>query len=173
MIPRFRSPGPGGPPGQAGTDPKGTNMGPLFSAAHRDKVQGYIRAGQAEGATLMCGGGTPVIKGMEGGFCVEPTVFSDVRDDITIAREEIFGPVASILAFDDEEEVIRRANDTPLGLAGGVFTENLGRAHRVAARLEAGRVWINYYNLAPVEMPIGGIKDPGIGGECAMAALDT
>ena len=151
---------------------EGTNMGPLVSAAQRDKVQGYIRAGQAEGARLVCGGGTPEIAGMEGGFWVEPTVFADVRDDMTIAREEIFGPVASILVFDDEEEVIRRANDTPFGLAGGVFTENLSRANRVASRLEAGRCWINCYNLAPVEVPFGGVKDSGIGRECAMAALD-
>jgi betaine-aldehyde dehydrogenase len=136
------------------------NMGPLVSAAQRDKVQGFIRAGQAEGATLVCG------------FWIEPTVFTNVRGDMTIAREEIFGPVASILIFDDEDEVIGRANDTSFGLAGAVFTDNLARAHRVAARLQVGRAWINCYNVSPVEVPFGGVKDSGIGRECAMAALD-
>jgi betaine-aldehyde dehydrogenase len=148
------------------------NMGPLVSAAQRDKVQGFIRAGQAEGATLVCGGGTPKVAGMEGGFWIEPTVFTNVRGDMTIAREEIFGPVASILIFDDEDEVIGRANDTSFGLASAVFTDNLARAHRVAARLQVGRAWINCYNVSPVEVPFGGVKDSGIGRECAMAALD-
>lgn len=150
-----------------------TNMGPLVSAAQLGKVKAYIETARTEGATLVCGGGTPKVAGMAGGFWIEPTVFADVKDDMTIAREEIFGPVASVLTFDTEEEAIARANASMFGLGGAVFTENLGRAHRVAARLETGRVWINCYNLAPVEVPIGGIKDSGIGRECAMAALDT
>lgn len=149
-----------------------TNMGPLVSAAQRDKVRAHIRSGLAEGARLICGGGTPKVSGMEAGFWIEPTVFADVRDDMTIAREEIFGPVASVLVFDDEDEVVARANDTPFGLAGGVFTENLSRAHRIASRLEVGRCWINCYNISPVEVPFGGVKESGIGRECAMAALD-
>lgn len=149
-----------------------TNMGPLISAAQLAKVEGYIQGGIAEGALLVCGGKRARVVGMDGGFWIEPTIFVGVRDEMTIAREEIFGPVASILVFDDEEEVIARANATALGLAGAVFTENLARAHSVAARLEVGRAWINCYNISPVEVPFGGVKDSGIGRECAMAALD-
>ncbi len=149
-----------------------TNMGPLISAAQLAKVEGYIQSAIAEGATLVCGGKRASVPGLEGGFWIEPTIFTGVRDDMTIAREEIFGPVASILAFDDEDEVIARANASALGLASAVFTENLARAHRVAGRLEAGRTWINSYNVSPVEVPFGGIKDSGIGRECGIAALD-
>lgn len=149
-----------------------TNMGPLISAAQLAKVEGYIQSAITEGATLVCGGKRAIVPGLEGGFWIEPTIFTDVRDDMTIAREEIFGPVASILTFDDEEEVITRANASSLGLASAVFTENLARAHRVAGRLEAGRTWINSYNVSPVEVPFGGVKDSGIGRECGIAALD-
>jgi betaine-aldehyde dehydrogenase len=148
------------------------NMGPLVSRPQRDKVLSYIQSGVEEGATLHVGGGVPAMQGMEGGYWVEPTIFTNVRDDMRIAREEIFGPVLSLLSFDSEEEVIARANDTPYGLAGGVFTQDVRRAHRVARRLEVGRCWINTYNVAPIEIPFGGVKDSGIGRECAMAALE-
>lgn len=152
-------------------DPSVT-MGPLVSKAQQEKVLRFIETGIAEGARLRCGGGVPLMQGMGRGFWIEPTVFSDVTDSMRIAREEIFGPVMSILAFDDEEEVVTRANDTEFGLAAGVFTSDIARAHRVAGRMQAGICWINNYNLAPVEVPFGGVKSSGVGRECAVAALD-
>ena len=148
-----------------------TQMGPLVSAAQRDKVLGYVQAGRAEGARLVAGGGVPRLQGLEKGFYVEPTIFADVTDGMTIAREEIFGPVMSVLPFEGEEEVIARANATEFGLAAGVFTADLARGHRVVARLQAGTCWINAYNLTPVEVPFGGVKQSGIGRENALDAL--
>ena len=101
-----------------------------------------------------------------------PAIFDGCRDDMTIVREEVFGPLLSVLSFSDEAEVVARANDTPFGLAAGVMTGNLSRAHRVAAALEAGIVWINSYNLTPVAMPFGGSKQSGLGRENGLAALD-
>jgi betaine-aldehyde dehydrogenase len=148
-----------------------TQMGPLINKSQHDKVTGYIEIGKAEGATLHHGGGIPSLQGFEGGFFVEPTIFTDVRDNMRIAREEIFGPVMSVLSFDGEDEVLARANDTEFGLSAGVFTRDLPRAHRVVAELQAGTCWINNYNLAPVEIPFGGYKQSGIGRENALAAL--
>lgn len=152
-------------------DPE-TQMGPLTSQMQLDKVMRYIAIGKDEGARLACGGGRPEMQGMEGGFWIEPTVFTDVTDDMRIAREEIFGPVMSILPFETEDEAIARANDTPFGLAAGVFTGDLNRAHRVAGQFQAGMCWINNFNLVPLEAPFGGYKDSGVGRECSMAALD-
>jgi betaine-aldehyde dehydrogenase len=152
-------------------DPEVT-MGPLVNAAQQRKVLSYIEAGKAGGASLRLGGGVPRVQGMEGGHWIEPTVFADVTDDMRIAREEIFGPVMSILAFDTEDEVVARANASEFGLAAGVFTQDIRRAHRVAGALQAGICWINNYNLAPVEVPFGGVKSSGVGRECATAALD-
>ena len=151
-------------------DPE-TQMGPLVSAAQRDKVLGYIEAGKAEGASLRCGGGVPRLQGLEDGFFVEPTIFTGVHDDMRIAREEIFGPVMSVLCFDDEDEAVARANDTEFGLAAGVFTADLARGHRVIGAVKAGTCWINTYNLTPVELPFGGVRQSGIGRENALAAL--
>jgi betaine-aldehyde dehydrogenase len=148
-------------------------MGPLVSAAQRDKVMGYVEAGKEEGAALEIGGGIPAIQGFESGFFMEPAVFTGVTDDMTIAREEIFGPVMSVLDFDDEDEVIARANATEFGLAAGVFTADLTRAHRAVARLQAGTCWINAYNLTPAGMPFGGVKASGFGRENAAAAIDA
>jgi betaine-aldehyde dehydrogenase len=147
-------------------------MGPLANKSQQDKVLSYIAAGVAEGASLRFGGKVPQVEGMGGGYWIEPTVFTEVTDDMRIAREEIFGPVMSIFVFDTEEEVLRRANATEFGLAAGVFTRDIQRAHRVAGRLQAGVCWINNYNLAPVEVPFGGVKSSGVGRECAMSALD-
>ncbi|MFN4272200.1 MAG: betaine-aldehyde dehydrogenase [Aliihoeflea sp.] len=148
-----------------------TQMGPLVSKAQHDKVLSYVEVGRAEGATLHCGGGVPSLQGMEDGFFLEPTVFTGVTDEMRIAREEIFGPVMSVLSFDDEDEVIARANDTEFGLAAGVFTRDLARGHRVVGELQAGTCWINAYNLTPVEIPFGGYKQSGLGRENGLAAL--
>ncbi|OJU49398.1 MAG: betaine-aldehyde dehydrogenase [Mesorhizobium sp. 61-13] len=151
-------------------DPE-TQMGPLVNKAQRDKVVEYISIGRNEGATLACGGSIPALQGFDGGCFIEPTVFTGVKDTMRIAREEIFGPVMSVLSFDHEDEVIARANDTEFGLAAGVFTRDLPRAHRVIGDLQAGTCWINAYNLTPVEMPFGGFKQSGIGRENSLAAL--
>ncbi|MGW9231342.1 betaine-aldehyde dehydrogenase [Pseudorhizobium sp. NPDC055634] len=148
-----------------------TQMGPLVSRAQREKVLAYIEQGKAGGARLVTGGGIP--NDVQGEGCyVQPTVFSDVTDDMTIAREEIFGPVMCVLDFEGEDEVIARANATEFGLSGGVFTADLTRAHRVADRLQAGTLWINTYNLCPVEIPFGGSKQSGFGRENSAAALE-
>jgi len=146
-----------------------TQMGPLVSAAQMDKVLGYIATAKAEGARLVCGGGRAALNT---GYFVLPTVFADVTDTMTIAREEVFGPVMAVLDFETEEEVIARANDTEFGLAAGVFTADLTRAHRVIAQLEAGTCWINAYNLTPVEGPFGGSKMSGVGRENGRAAVE-
>ena len=148
-------------------DPK-TSFGPMVSERQRAIALEYIEKGQAEGARLVTGG-----KMLErDGFYMEPTVFADVTDDMVIAREEIFGPVMAVLDFEDEEDVMARANDTEFGLAAGVFTRDLTRAHRVAARFEAGTCYINTYNDAPVEAPFGGSKNSGVGRENSKAAIE-
>jgi betaine-aldehyde dehydrogenase len=152
-------------------DPK-TQMGPLISAGHLEKVLSYVARGKAEGAKLLTGGKRVKDGAAASGYFIEPAIFDLCRDDMTIVREEVFGPLLSVLPFDDEGEVVARANDTPFGLAAGVMTTNLARAHRVAASLEAGVVWINSYNLTPVAMPFGGSKQSGIGRENGLAALD-
>lgn len=144
------------------------NFGPMVSENQRNIVAGYIEKGLAEGARLIAGGN--VIEGE--GFYIEPTVFADVTDDMAIAREEIFGPVLSVLDFDTEEEALARANDTEFGLAAGVFTADLTRAHRMVAGFEAGTCYINTYNLAPVEAPFGGSKQSGVGRENSKAAIE-
>jgi betaine-aldehyde dehydrogenase len=152
-------------------DDPSTNFGPLVSAAQLQKVLGFIESGKREGARLVAGGARMTDGAFARGQYVEPTVFADCRDDMRIVREEIFGPVMSILAFDDEDEVIARANDTDYGLAAGVVTENLSRAHRVIHRLEAGICWINTWGESPAEMPVGGYKQSGIGRENGIVTL--
>ena len=152
-------------------DPE-TNFGALISAQHQHKVLSYIEIGLAEGATLLHGGQAVQPAAAPGGFFVEPTIFSDCSDDMTICREEIFGPVMSVLSFSDEDEVIRRANSTETGLAAGVFTNDLRRAHRVIHQLQAGICWINSYGASPAEMPVGGYKLSGIGRENGRSTLD-
>lgn len=138
-----------------------TDVGSLISPDHMAKVLGYIEQGQQEGARLVIGGQR---SGDIGNF-VEPTIFVDCTDNMTITREEIFGPVLSLLTFENEQEVIERANATEFGLAAGVFTRDLNRAHRVVGCLEAGTCWINTYNITPVEIPFGGYKQSGFGRE--------
>ncbi|WP_300062188.1 betaine-aldehyde dehydrogenase [uncultured Roseobacter sp.] len=145
-----------------------TSFGPMVSERQMNIVLGYIEKGQAEGARLVCGGA----RLDRAGFYLQPTVFADVSNDMTIAREEIFGPVMAVLDFEDEAEVMARANDTEFGLAAGVFTRDLARAHRVAAGFEAGTCFINSYNDAPVEAPFGGVKASGVGRENSKMAIE-
>ncbi len=149
-----------------------TQVGALISEEHMAKVLGYIARGKAEGARLVTGGQRVTGGDLANGCFVAPTVFSECHDDMAIVREEIFGPVMSVLEFDDEEEVIARANATEFGLAAGVFTNDLTRAHRVIARLQAGTCWINHYNVTPIELPFGGVKLSGLGRENGRAALE-
>ncbi|KJE88932.1 betaine aldehyde dehydrogenase [Capsaspora owczarzaki ATCC 30864] len=152
-----------------------TNVGALISEPHMQKVLGYIAKGKAEGAKLIAGGNRfqPTDAAFKDGYFVEPTVFDECSDSMAIVREEIFGPVMSILPFDTDEEVIRRANATSFGLAAGVFTSSLQRAHTSVASLQAGIVWVNNYNLAPVEVPFGGFKESGIGKENGTESIEN
>jgi betaine-aldehyde dehydrogenase len=152
-------------------DPE-TQVGALISAAHMEKVLGYIALGRSEGARLAVGGRRRTEGALAKGCFVEPTVFDQCRDDMRIVREEIFGPVMCVLAFDSEAEVIGRANDTEFGLSAGVFTSDLTRAHRVVAQLQAGTCWINHYNVTPIELPFGGYKASGLGRENGHAAIE-
>jgi betaine-aldehyde dehydrogenase len=149
-----------------------TQVGALVSEQHMQKVLGYIARGRAEGARLKIGGNRVVSGNLGKGYFVAPTVFDECRDDMTIVREEIFGPVMSVLEFEDEGEVVERANATEFGLAAGVFTNDLTRAHRVIAKLEAGTCWINHYNVTPIELPFGGVKMSGLGRENGRAAIE-
>ena len=148
-----------------------TNFGPLVSFAHMESVLGYIAKGKEEGARVLCGGERLTEGDLAKGAFVAPTVFTDCTDDMTIVKEEIFGPVMSILTYDSEEEVIRRANDTEFGLAAGVVTKDLNRAHRVIHQLEAGICWINAWGESDAKMPVGGYKQSGIGRENGISSL--
>ncbi|AIN15902.1 betaine aldehyde dehydrogenase [Yersinia pseudotuberculosis] len=149
-----------------------TNFGPLVSFQHRDSVMRYIDSGKREGATLLIGGCSLTEGALAHGAYVAPTVFTHCRDDMQIVREEIFGPVMSILSYQSEEEVIRRANDTEYGLAAGVVTQDLNRAHRVIHQLQAGICWINTWGESAPEMPVGGYKHSGVGRENGISTLE-
>ncbi len=145
-----------------------TNFGPMVSENQLAITCSYIEKGLTEGARLVHGG-----KRLDRpGAYIEPTIFADVTDDMTIAREEIFGPVMSVLDFETEDEAVTRANATDLGLSGAVFTADLTRAHRVVHAIDAGSLWINQYNLTPVEVPFGGMKGSGVGRENSRAAVE-
>ncbi len=150
---------------------EGTNFGPLVSFAHMERVLGYIAQGRDQGARLLIGGERVSDGAYAQGAYVAPTVFTDCSDAMTIAREEIFGPVMSILIYDDEDEVIRRANDSDYGLAAGIVTRDLTRAHRVIHQLQAGICWINTWGESPAEMPVGGYKQSGVGRENGLETL--
>lgn len=149
-----------------------TQVGSLIHQAHLEKVLGYIEKGKAEGARLVCGGEQVTVAGCENGAFVEPTIFADCSDSMTIVKEEIFGPVMSVLKFSDEAEVIERANAIDEGLAAGVFTQDINRAHRIVAKLQAGMCWINNYNITPIEIPFGGYKQSGIGRENGLITIE-
>jgi betaine-aldehyde dehydrogenase len=149
-----------------------TDMGPLVSRAQYERVLAYLELGKDEGATLAAGGKAAQPADFAEGLFVEPTVFTDVTDNMRIGTEEIFGPVMCVFDFDDEAEVIARANASEMGLAAGVFTRDIARGHRVVAKLQAGTCWINAYNLTPIEMPFGGVKRSGFGRENGRAAIE-
>ncbi|HEY5081116.1 MAG TPA: betaine-aldehyde dehydrogenase [Bauldia sp.] len=152
-------------------DPK-TQIGALISEEHMNKVLSYIERGKKEGAKIAVGGKRVRTGALARGWFVQPTVFDGCSDDMAVVREEIFGPVMTVLSFIEEDEIVARANATEYGLAAGIFTRDLTRAHRVIARLEAGTCWINHYNVTPVELPFGGVKRSGLGRENGKAALE-
>lgn len=149
-----------------------TQLGALISHAHMEKVLGYVALGIEQGATLLTGGKRVTAGALAKGAFVEPTIFTGCTDDMGIVREEIFGPVMAVLDFEDEAQVIARANNTSFGLAAGIFTSDLTRAHRVIAAVDAGTCWINSYNITPIEMPFGGNKQSGLGRENGKAAIE-
>ncbi|XP_014872572.1 4-trimethylaminobutyraldehyde dehydrogenase A [Poecilia latipinna] len=152
----------------------GTRMGALISKPQLDKALGFVTQAKKEGAKALCGGDpfVPTDPKLKGGYFMSPCVLENCRDDMTCVKEEIFGPVMSVLSFDSEDEVIQRANNTTYGLASGVFTRDISRAHRVAERLEAGTCFINNYNNSPVEMPFGGYKMSGFGRENGQVTIE-
>lgn len=150
-----------------------TNFGPMVSFAHRDNVLRYIEKGKGEGAIVLCGGGPMEGEAFAKGAWVAPTVFTDCHDDMTIVQEEIFGPVMSILTYHTEEEVIARANNSIYGLAAGLVTQDIKRAHRVIHQLEAGICWVNSWGESPAEMPVGGYKQSGVGRENGVMTLES
>ncbi len=151
---------------------RGTRMGPVVSQGQLERVLGYIEKGKAEGARLCCGGARDTEAGGGKGFYLQPTVFADVSPDHTIAQEEIFGPVLSIIPFEGENEAVKIANDTAYGLAAAVHTLDGARGHRVAHALKAGTVWINTYNMYDPDLPFGGFGESGFGRELGGHALD-
>jgi len=149
-----------------------TEIGPLVSQEQLDRVTGYMRIGEQEGARVLSGGGRATEGDLARGYFVQPTVLADARNDMRITQEEIFGPVVSVIPFKDVEEVIEQGNRINYGLGAGIWTNNLQKAHKVAAALKAGTVWVNTYNLIDPAMPFGGFKQSGIGREMGFSGIE-
>jgi acyl-CoA reductase-like NAD-dependent aldehyde dehydrogenase len=152
-------------------DPQ-TQLGPVISEKQRRRVLSYVEAGLQEGARLVAGGKAACVKGCEGGYFVEPTVFADVRPEMKIFQEEVFGPFTSVTPFRDEAEALMLANQSPFGLAVAIRTRDVARAHRVAAGVKAGIVWVNDHHRLDPASPWGGVKDSGIGREFGTESFD-
>jgi phenylacetaldehyde dehydrogenase len=152
----------------SGLDPQ-TQMGPLVSEEQLNRVCGYLEAGLAEGAKAVVGGH----KAGDRGYFVEPTVLVDTKENMKVVKEEIFGPVVTAMPFNDPEEIIPRANDSTYGLAAAVWTRDINKAHRIAAELRAGTVWINCYNIFDASLPFGGYKQSGWGREMGHEVLNN
>jgi phenylacetaldehyde dehydrogenase len=150
-----------------GTDPA-TQMGPLISAEHRDKVLGYVAIGLADGAEVVTGGHAVAGEG----YFAEPTVLVNATPESRVMHEEIFGPVVSAVAFDTEDEALALANNTRFGLGAAVWTRDISRAHRMAAAVESGQVWVNCYQAADSALPFGGVKESGWGRETCREILE-
>jgi acyl-CoA reductase-like NAD-dependent aldehyde dehydrogenase len=148
-----------------------TEMGPVAFEEQLHKVQGYIEAGKEQGAELVYGGERPQTEDLKDGYFIEPTIFTQVSNDMRVAREEIFGPVLSVIPFESEEDLIRQANDTSYGLAAGIWTKDIQKAHRVAHALRAGTVWVNSYRTLSFNTPFGGYKMSGMGRENGLESL--
>ena len=155
----------------SGLDPE-TRVGPLVSEEQLKRVTGYLDAGKKEGAKAVIGGERAKEKGLEKGYFVKPTIFTGVKNDMKIAREEIFGPVVSVIPFKDETDAVIQGNDTLYGLAAGIWTQDVSKAHRTARAIRAGTVWVNCYNVFDVTSPFGGYKESGYGRELGKYALD-
>jgi len=148
-----------------------TEMGPIAFREQLDKVRYYVDLAVTEGAELACGGGSPADDELRNGFFHEATVLTNVSNDMRVAREEIFGPVLSVIPFDTEDEAVRIANDTEFGLAAGVWTQNLQRAHRISQQLKAGTIWVNAYRTLAYNVPYGGFNRSGLGRENGLEGL--
>jgi aldehyde dehydrogenase (NAD+) len=149
-----------------------TQVPPVASRAQLEKVFHYLDVAQQDGATTLAGGRRPSAPELADGFFVEPTLLADVAEGSRVVREEIFGPIGTIIRFDDDDEAIRIANDTEFGLASAIWTESIRRAHRVIPRIQAGTVWVNTYRALEYRRPFGGFKQSGIGRELGIDALD-
>ncbi|MGI9166752.1 MAG: betaine-aldehyde dehydrogenase [Pyrinomonadaceae bacterium] len=152
---------------------KATQMGPQVSREQLDRIKSYMDIGRAEGATVFAGGESPKLDGaFQNGYFFQPTIFSEVKNQMRVAQEEIFGPVVSVIPFKDEDELIKQANDTIFGLSAGIWTRDIVRAHRFAKEIKAGVVWINTYNMFNAASPFGGYKQSGYGREMGKHALE-
>jgi len=152
---------------------KTTGIGPLISAAHRDKVLRYYKRAIEDGATLICGGGIPQMPdSLAGGAWIQPTIWTGLAEDSVVVREEIFGPCCHIRPFDNEDEVVGLANDTPYGLAATIWTRDVGRSFRLGTSITAGIIWINSWFLRDLRTPFGGSKQSGIGREGGIHSLE-
>jgi acyl-CoA reductase-like NAD-dependent aldehyde dehydrogenase len=149
-----------------------TQLGPVISAKQRDRVLSYSKFGHEDGARLITGGVAARVAGHDGGFFVEPTVFADVKSDMRIFQEEVFGPFTSVTPFTDEADALRLANDSPFGLAAAIRTNDVSRAHRVASKVKAGIVWVNDHHRLDPASPWGGVGDSGIGREGGTESFD-